>query len=226
MEGHLPANVTAERFRANQERPAANRARADAPVAPRDGPSLLGDPLLRAMRAAEARGLRPLRRAPAVHVRAGDDVVRRADLPDGRRAGPGRLCRRADPGGVDAGRAGGQPARGRRPPGQAGPVDRRVRAASGAGPLPVPARRAAVPGLRAGVPPRRPRTGAALGSGAGQARETEADCDRSRRSQPTSLATEERAEFLALATDLPRCGRSRPPRRRTGSASSGTWSSG
>src|SRR5947209_5781486 len=42
IEGHLPAYITAERFRANQERLAANRARADAPGAPRDGPSLLG----------------------------------------------------------------------------------------------------------------------------------------------------------------------------------------
>ena len=42
IEGHLPAYITAERFRANQERLAANRARADAPGAPRGGPSLLG----------------------------------------------------------------------------------------------------------------------------------------------------------------------------------------
>ena len=42
IEGHLPAYITADRFRANQERLAANRARADAPGAPRDGPSLLG----------------------------------------------------------------------------------------------------------------------------------------------------------------------------------------
>jgi DNA invertase Pin-like site-specific DNA recombinase len=38
IEGHLPAYITAERFRANQERLAANRARADALGAPRDGP--------------------------------------------------------------------------------------------------------------------------------------------------------------------------------------------
>jgi DNA invertase Pin-like site-specific DNA recombinase len=42
IEGHLPAYIAADRFRANQERLAANRARADAPGAPRDGPSLLG----------------------------------------------------------------------------------------------------------------------------------------------------------------------------------------
>jgi DNA invertase Pin-like site-specific DNA recombinase len=42
IEGHLPAYITAERFRDNQERLAANRAHADAPGAPRGGPSLLG----------------------------------------------------------------------------------------------------------------------------------------------------------------------------------------
>jgi DNA invertase Pin-like site-specific DNA recombinase len=42
IEGHLPAYITPERFRANQERLTANRARADAPGAPRGGPSLLG----------------------------------------------------------------------------------------------------------------------------------------------------------------------------------------
>lgn len=39
IEAHLPAYITAERFRSNQERLAANRAR---PGAPRDGPSLPG----------------------------------------------------------------------------------------------------------------------------------------------------------------------------------------
>jgi DNA invertase Pin-like site-specific DNA recombinase len=42
IEGHLPAYITAERFGANQQRLAANRARAGAPGAPREGPSLLG----------------------------------------------------------------------------------------------------------------------------------------------------------------------------------------
>ncbi len=42
IEGHLPAYITPARFRANQERLAANRSRADAPGAPRQGPSLLG----------------------------------------------------------------------------------------------------------------------------------------------------------------------------------------
>ena len=42
IEGHLPAYITADRFRANQERLAANRSRANAPGAPRNGPSLLG----------------------------------------------------------------------------------------------------------------------------------------------------------------------------------------
>jgi hypothetical protein len=42
IEARLPAYITAERFRSNQERLAANRARADAPGAPRGGPSPLG----------------------------------------------------------------------------------------------------------------------------------------------------------------------------------------
>src|SRR5262245_12243147 len=42
IEGHLPAYITPDRFRANQERLAANRCRADAPGPPRHGPSLLG----------------------------------------------------------------------------------------------------------------------------------------------------------------------------------------
>ena len=42
LEGRCPAYITPERFRANQERLAANRARADAMGAVRQGPSLLG----------------------------------------------------------------------------------------------------------------------------------------------------------------------------------------
>jgi DNA invertase Pin-like site-specific DNA recombinase len=42
IENHLPAYITPERFRANQERLAANRARIDTLGAPRQGPSLLG----------------------------------------------------------------------------------------------------------------------------------------------------------------------------------------
>jgi DNA invertase Pin-like site-specific DNA recombinase len=42
IEGQLPAYISVERFRANQERLQANRARAESPGAPREGPSLLG----------------------------------------------------------------------------------------------------------------------------------------------------------------------------------------
>ncbi|AGA24949.1 recombinase family protein [Singulisphaera acidiphila] len=42
LEGRCPAYITPERFRANQERLAANRARSDAKGAVRQGPSLLG----------------------------------------------------------------------------------------------------------------------------------------------------------------------------------------
>jgi DNA invertase Pin-like site-specific DNA recombinase len=42
LEGRCPAYITPERFRANQERLAANRARSDAAGAVRQGPSLLG----------------------------------------------------------------------------------------------------------------------------------------------------------------------------------------
>ena len=42
LEGHCPAYITPERFRANQERLAANRARTEAAGAVRQGPSLLG----------------------------------------------------------------------------------------------------------------------------------------------------------------------------------------
>jgi DNA invertase Pin-like site-specific DNA recombinase len=42
LEGRCPAYITPERFQANQERLAANRARAEAPGAVRHGPSLLG----------------------------------------------------------------------------------------------------------------------------------------------------------------------------------------
>ncbi len=147
IEGHLPAYITAERFRANQERLAANRARADAPGARATGRRCSGG----SCSVGDAGGgCESTTAAPAGTCgtpAAGDDVVRGADLPVSRRAGPGRVRRRAGPGGVDAGRAGGQLARGRGPAGRARPVDRPVGAASGAGPLPVPARRAAVPGV-------------------------------------------------------------------------------
>jgi DNA invertase Pin-like site-specific DNA recombinase len=42
IEGHLPAYITAERYRSNQERLAANQIRAGTPGPPRNGPSLLG----------------------------------------------------------------------------------------------------------------------------------------------------------------------------------------
>jgi DNA invertase Pin-like site-specific DNA recombinase len=42
IENHLPAYITAERFRANQDRLAANQVRANTPGPPRNGPSLLG----------------------------------------------------------------------------------------------------------------------------------------------------------------------------------------
>lgn len=42
IEGCLPAYITADRYRANRERLAANRVRANTPGPPRNGPPLLG----------------------------------------------------------------------------------------------------------------------------------------------------------------------------------------
>jgi len=88
VEGALPAYISVEQYERNQARLAANRARAESPGAPREGPALLGGAGglrdLRSPPAGELRGQRS-RADRAVLLPAPSSHLRRAALPaDGR----------------------------------------------------------------------------------------------------------------------------------------------
>ena len=123
IEGHLPAYITADRFRANQERLAANRARADAPRRPRTRRAVAarGDPL--SLRAVRGDGCAWTTAAPAgtCATPSAQGTTSYAEPTCQTVAGrvlDGYVVVEQGPGGADPGRAGGQPARGRGPAGR------------------------------------------------------------------------------------------------------------
>ena len=131
----LPAYITWDRFRANQERLEANRARHDRPGRTAAGGLAAGRPAaVRAVRPADDRAVLGAEGSTQLQLHSRDVRLRRAALPEPVRAGARRADRRPGPGGGGAGGAGGEPGGGGRGRAGAGRADPALATAPRAGP--------------------------------------------------------------------------------------------
>ena len=204
IENHLPAYITADRFRANQDRLAANQVRANTPGPPRNGPSLLGGVLFcgrcgRRMRVCYGRTRGHLRytcsMATTSYAEPTCQSVAGRSLDD---AVTAQVLTALTPAGLDISLRAAADLQGERDR-LRGQWEQRLERARYLCRRAERQYQACEPENRLVARERERRWNEALA----EVRQAEAEFDRFRRSQPAALTAEERAEVFALATDLP-----------------------